>query len=38
MGNDLSQKIEMFISCRKLINKDLLSKSDPYAIVFMKDP
>ncbi|XP_054163159.1 copine-9-like [Oppia nitens] len=30
-------QIEMTISCRNLLNKDILSKSDPYCSVQMKD-
>lgn len=31
------QKIELFLSCRGLIDKDLISKSDPYVSFFLKD-
>ncbi len=30
-------QIEMTLSCRNLINADILSKSDPYCIVWMKE-
>jgi len=29
-------KIELFISCRALVNKDTFSKSDPYVIGYIK--
>lgn len=32
-----TSQIEMTISCRNLLNKDYLSKSDPYCLVLMKD-
>lgn len=32
-----TSQIEMTISCRNLLNKDILSKSDPYCLVLMKD-
>ena len=31
------QKIEIFISCRNLMDKDLISKSDPYVSFYMKE-
>ena len=27
------EEVELFISCRNLVSKDLLSKSDPFATV-----
>lgn len=36
-ANSEHEKIEMFVSCRNLINRDLVSKSDPYIIFSMKD-
>ena len=35
--NHEHQKIELFISCRGLLDKDLISKSDPYVSFFLKD-
>ncbi|KAI2800772.1 hypothetical protein RDWZM_010533 [Blomia tropicalis] len=32
-----TSQIEMTISCRNLLNKDILSKSDPYCLVLMRD-
>ncbi len=32
-----TSQIEMTLSCRNLLNKDILSKSDPYCLVQMKD-
>ncbi|CAG2112889.1 unnamed protein product, partial [Medioppia subpectinata] len=32
-----TSQIEMTLSCRNLINKDILSKSDPFCLVQMKD-
>ncbi len=32
-----TSQIEMTISCRALCNKDILSKSDPYCLILMKD-
>ena len=32
-----TSQIEMTLSCRNLLNKDILSKSDPYCMVQMKD-
>lgn len=32
-----TSQIEMTVSCRNLLNKDILSKSDPYCLVLMKD-
>eukprot|EP00466_Bigelowiella_natans_P005999 jgi/Bigna1/91663/estExt_fgenesh1_pg.C_1110041 len=37
VDSNISSKIEMFISCRNLINKDTFSKSDPMVSVFIKD-
>ena len=31
-----STKLELFISCRSLINMDSFSKSDPYVILYVK--
>lgn len=33
-----TSQIEMTLSCRNLLNTDVLSKSDPYCIVQMKEP
>lgn len=33
---DCQQKLELFISCRSLLDKDKYSKSDPYVIVYAK--
>lgn len=33
-----TSQVELTLSCRNLINTDLLSKSDPYIIVSMKEP
>lgn len=33
-----TSQIEMTISCRNLINTDVLSKSDPFCIISMKEP
>ena len=30
------KKIELFISCRSLIEMDTFSKSDPYVIMYLK--
>ncbi|KAH9425744.1 Copine-9 [Dermatophagoides pteronyssinus] len=32
-----TSQIEMTISCRSLMNRDILSKSDPFCLVLMKD-
>ena len=32
-----SNKIQIFISCRKLKDLDILSKSDPVCVMFLKD-
>lgn len=32
-----TSQIEMTISCRSLLNRDILSKSDPFCLVLMKD-
>lgn len=29
-------KVELTISCRDLVNKDIIDKSDPYAVVYIK--
>uniref|UniRef100_A0A7S4DNV9 C2 domain-containing protein n=1 Tax=Lotharella globosa TaxID=91324 RepID=A0A7S4DNV9_9EUKA len=34
---NISSKIEMFVSCRRLANKDTFSKSDPMVTLFLKD-
>jgi hypothetical protein len=34
--NSQAQVVELFVSCRDLINADLLSKSDPFVVVFYK--
>lgn len=33
-----TSQIELSIACRRLINKDLLSKSDPQCFVYLKNP
>lgn len=33
-----TSQVELTISCRNLINADVLSKSDPYCIVWMQEP
>lgn len=33
-----TSQVELTVSCRNLINTDLLSKSDPYCVVSMKEP
>lgn len=33
-----TSRVEMTLSCRSLINTDILSKSDPYCLVQMKEP
>ena len=38
VNNRLSSNIEIRISCKGLPNLDLLSKSDTFAVVFIKDP
>lgn len=35
-GSEPTTQIEMSLSCRNLINADILSKSDPYCLVQMK--
>lgn len=35
-GNEPTSQIEMTLSCRNLLNTDILSKSDPYCMVQMK--
>ena len=30
-------KVELHLSCRGLLNKDMLSKSDPIAVLLMQD-
>jgi len=38
MDNSLSEKIELFLSCRNLKDLDVMSKSDPYIRVsFRRD-
>lgn len=37
LDNSLKQKVSLSISCRKLKNLDIMSKSDPQVHVFMKD-
>lgn len=32
-----TSQIEMTLSCRNLLNRDVLSKSDPYCVVLMRD-
>ena len=34
--NDLKMRINLYISCRSLKNKDLMSKSDPQCRLFEK--
>ncbi|RWS11942.1 copine-8-like isoform X1 [Dinothrombium tinctorium] len=36
-ANSFTSKLELSISCRNLINADLISKSDPQVVVYMKD-
>lgn len=33
-----TSQIEITVSCRNLINSDVLSKSDPFCIISMKEP
>lgn len=33
-----TSQVELTVSCKNLINTDLLSKSDPYCVVSMKEP
>lgn len=33
-----TSQVELTLSCRNLINTDLLSKSDPYCVISMKEP
>lgn len=33
-----TSQVELTLSCRNLLNTDLLSKSDPYCVVSMKEP
>lgn len=33
-----TSQVELTLSCRNLINTDTFSKSDPFAVVFMKEP
>ena len=35
--NHPSNKVDLFISCQKLVNLDNFSKTDPYVKVFMKE-
>lgn len=37
-GGMPTSQIEMSLSCRNLLNADILSKSDPYCIIYMKEP
>ena len=37
-SSQCTAQIEMTLSCRNLINMDLLSKSDPFCVVYTKDP
>mmetsp|Transcript_3867 Transcript_3867/g.9130 ORF Transcript_3867/g.9130 Transcript_3867/m.9130 type:complete len:723 (-) Transcript_3867:73-2241(-) len=37
VDTNISSKIELFLSCRRLVNKDVFSKSDPMAVLSMKD-
>ena len=34
-GQDDREKVELFMACRKLTNKDFLSKSDPFIKIYM---
>jgi Ca2+-dependent lipid-binding protein len=34
---DISNKIQLFISCRNLADLDLFTKSDPQCVVYIKD-
>lgn len=34
--NSQAQVVELFVSCRELINADFMSKSDPFVVVFYK--
>ncbi len=36
--NSPANKVQIFISCRKLKDLDIISKTDPQVIVSMKDP
>lgn len=36
ISDEIGKNIEIFIQCRKLINVDILSKSDPYVVMKMK--
>lgn len=33
-----TSQVELTLSCRNLLNTDLLSKSDPYCVVSMREP
>lgn len=33
-----TSQVELTLSCRNLINADIISKSDPFCIVWMKEP
>jgi len=35
--SNLISKVELYISCRSLINMDTFSKSDPFTVVYMRD-
>jgi len=37
VDRNISSKVEVFISCRNLLNKDTFSKSDPMALFYLKD-
>eukprot|EP01084_Bolivina_argentea_P033494 61941_1 len=35
-ANTLKERVELFISCKDIIKKDLNSKSDPFVVVYIK--
>merc|ERR1719456_446987 len=37
IGGQLRSKVEFYVSCRGLVNMDLLSKSDPFCVVYYRD-
>jgi Ca2+-dependent lipid-binding protein len=37
VSNEMVQRIALYISCRKLKDMDITSKSDPYVEIYMKE-
>jgi len=37
-ADDLSEKVDFYLSCRGLPKMDITSNTDPFCVVFVKDP